>query len=145
MSNALARLALGVASPVMIGSGAGAWAMISKQLKEQRMTVHDDHGTHAGKPIADPITAYAQAEVVAKHAEHIGGGRTFAEISEEWMEAQKAGDEEKVAELAGPREMVMQANFVRASLFTSVLAYGGSALVVGLGVLAGFTAVGLDD
>ena len=39
----------------------------------------------------------------------------------------------------------MQGNFVRASLFTSVLAYGVCALVVGLGVLSGATAAALDD
>ena len=33
--------------------------------------------------------------------------------------------------------MIMQANFLRASLFTSVLAYGVSALAIGIGVLAG--------
>ena len=83
--------------------------------------------------------------LVGQHAEHIGGGRTFAELSDEYMGALAAGDTAKAEELAGPRETVMQGNFVRASLFTSVLAYGVCALVVGLGVLSGATAAALDD
>lgn len=145
MSNRAARLVLATASPVLVGGGAAAWGLITKQLKDQRITVHPDHGTLAGKPVAGPMTAFAQAEVVGQHAEHIGGGKTFAELSEEFMAAQAAGDTAKAEELAGPREMVMQAGFVRASLFTSVLAYGVSALAVGVGVVAGAAAAGLDD
>jgi hypothetical protein len=40
--------------------------------------------------------------------------------------------------------MIMQANFLRASLFTSVLAYGVSALTVGIGVLTGIVGSALN-
>lgn len=145
MGNALSRTVLGVASPVLLASGAAAWAMITKQLKEQRIEVHSDSAKLGGKTVADPVTAFEQANVVGAHAQHIGGGKTFAELSEEFMAAQAAGDTAKVEELAGPRELVMQANFVRASLFTSVLAYGVSALVMGMGVVVGATACALGD
>ncbi|GAA1397479.1 aromatic ring-opening dioxygenase LigA [Luteococcus peritonei] len=145
MSNRAARTILATASPVLLGSGAAAWAAITKQLKDQKITVHPDSARLGGRPVAGPMTAFEQANVVGQHAEHIGGGRTFAELSDEYMGALAAGDTARAEELAGPRETVMQGNFVRASLFTSVLAYGVSALVVGLGVLSGATAAALDD
>lgn len=147
MSHTAVRTVLGIASPVLLGSGAAAWVMITKQLKEQRIEVHSDSQKLAGKPVAGPVTAFEQANVVGMHSQHMGGGKTFAEVSEEFMAAQAAGDTEKAEALGGTRELLMQANFVRASLFTSVLAYGVSALVMGLGVLTGAVAVaaGSDD
>ncbi|QGF24665.1 aromatic ring-opening dioxygenase LigA [Raineyella fluvialis] len=140
MGNALARVVLRLASPVLISAGGAAWYVITEQLKAQKIEVHPDSPQFKGKPVADPITAFAQAAVIEKHALHMGGGRTFAEISEEWMEANAAGDTERAEELAGTRETVMQANLLRASLFTSVIAYGVSALTMGIGVLAWATA-----
>lgn len=145
MSTSAARAILATASPVLLAAGAGAWVLITKQLKDERIEVHPDSATFGGKPVAGPITAFEQARVVAEHAGHIGGGKTFAELSAEMMAASAAGDTEKAAAVAGPRETVMQANFVRASLFTSVLAYGVSALVMGMGVVTAAAAVGLGS
>lgn len=145
MSNATARTILAVSSPVLIGTGAAAWMNITKQLKDQRIEVHGDSQKHGGKTVAGPITAFEQARVVGDHAGHIGGGKTFAELSGEYMAASAAGETDKAEALAGPREMVMQANFVRASLFTSVLAYGVSAMSMGLGVLTGAVAATMDN
>ncbi|WOP18173.1 aromatic ring-opening dioxygenase LigA [Raineyella sp. LH-20] len=140
MGNALARTLLRLAGPTLIGAGGAAWYVITRELKAQKIEVHPDSPSLQGRPVAGPVTAFAQAAVMEKHALAIGGGRTFAEISEEWIEATEAGDEERAAELSGTRETVMQANLLRASLFTSVLAYGVSALTMGVGVLSCATA-----
>ncbi|SJN42723.1 hypothetical protein [Luteococcus japonicus] len=145
MSKSLSRAILTAASPVLVASGAAAWGMITKQLKDQRIEVHPDSAKLGGKPVAGPLAAFEQASVVGSHAEHIGGGKTFAELSDEYMGALGAGDTEKAEALAGPREQVMQANFVRASLYTSVLAYGVSALVMGMGVVTGAAAAAVRD
>lgn len=131
----LQRTACFVASPFLIAAGGATWALITQQLKAQKIEVHRDSPVLAGRPVAGPATAFAQAAVIEKHALGMGSGRTFAEVSEEWMEATSSGDTARAEELAGPRQMIMQANFLRASLFTSVLAYGVSALAVGIGVL----------
>lgn len=141
----LARVANAIAAPLLLAAGGGAWYVITQQLKEQHITVHPDSASLGGKPVAGPITAFEQAQVVGMHAQHMGGGRTFAEISEEFMKAQEDGDQAKADELGPTRETLMQANFVRASLFTSVLSYGVAALTMGLGVLAGVNALGSDD
>jgi len=75
-------------------------------------------------------------------------GVRCTEMTLPWIEATQAGDTARAEELAGPRQMIMQANFLRASLFTSVLAYGVSALTVGIGVLCaivGSALKGSDD
>lgn len=144
MGTRLQRAALFTASPLLVVTGAAAWAVITQQLRAQKIEVHKDGPAQlAGKPVAGPVTAFAQAAVIEKHALRMGQGRTFAEVSEEWMEATQAGDTAKAEELAGPRQMIMQANFLRASLFTSVLAYGVSALTVGIGVLCGIVGTAL--
>lgn len=135
MGNKLARTACFLAAPALIAAGAGGWAMISKQLSSQRIEVHPDSPIMSGKTVAGPITAFAQASVIEEHAQAMGGGRTFAEISQEWMEAQESGDTARAEQVAGTREVVMQANLLRASLFTSVLAFGVAALAGGMGVL----------
>ena len=145
MSNTAARAILGITSPVLIGSGAAAWAVITKQLKEEQITVPGDAKRFANKPVAGPLTAFTQAETVAMHAHHMGGGRTFADVSGEYMGAQANGDTAKVEELEGTRSLLQQAGFTRASLMTSVLAYGVSALVMGMGVVTAAAALATSD
>jgi predicted phage tail protein len=53
------------------------------------------------------------------HAEQIAGGKTYAELAQDDPN----------------RQTVLTASFLQASLFTSVVAFGVAALVVGLGVL----------
>lgn len=137
MGTRLQRAALFVASPVLMAAGGGAWAVITQQLRAQKISVHPDSPRLVGKPVAGPLTAFAQAAVIEKHALGMGQGRTFAEISEEWAEATQAGNTARAEELAEPRQMIMQANFLRASLFMSVLAYGVAALTIAMGVLTG--------
>ena len=144
MRNRLQRAACLVASPVLIAAGGAAWAVITQQLKAQKIEVHPDSDTLVGKPVAGPLTAFTQAAFIEKHALGMGQGRTFAEISEEWMEATQTGNTARAEELAGPRQMIMQANFLRASLFTAVLAYGVSALTMGIGVLTGIVGSALN-
>ena len=144
MGTKLARAALFTAAPVLIATGGAAWAVITQQLKAQKIEVHKDAPEQlAGRSVAGPITALTQASVIEKHALGMGQGRTFAEVSEEWMEATQSGDTARADELAGPRQMIMQANFLRASLFTSVLAYGVSALTAGIGVLCAIVGTAL--
>ena len=139
------RAACLVASPLMIAAGGAAWAVVTQQLKAQRIEVPADSSSHAGKTVAGPLTAFAQAVVIEKHALGIARGRTYAEVNDEWLQAARAGDSVRAAELAESRQVVIQANLLRASLFTSVLAYGVSALTIGMGVIVGILGSALDD
>ena len=59
----LPRTACFVASPLLIAAGGGAWAVITQQLRTQRIEVHPDSPRMAGKPVAGPVTAFTQAAV----------------------------------------------------------------------------------
>ena len=59
-------------------------------------------------------------------------GKTYAELGTMVREAQDAGDEALAEEFQTRRNLVMDASFLRASLFTSVVSFGVSALVIPL-------------
>jgi hypothetical protein len=104
---------------LMLAVGAGAWVLGRRQLANEKIVVEADADWLAGDEVKGPLSAYAEAEVISKHALEASGGRTFAEMD--------AADPQ--------RATVLQGSFLRASLFTSVLAFGVSALAMGLGVL----------
>ncbi len=108
-----------IAGVIMIVAGAVTWASVSSHLKDERITVSEDAASQAGKQVAGPLTAYAEAEVIQKHALEATGGKTYAELDRE-----------------DPlREVAMTGSFLRASLFSSVIAFGVAAMAIGLGVV----------
>ncbi|HEY0185939.1 MAG TPA: aromatic ring-opening dioxygenase LigA [Cellulomonas sp.] len=108
-----------VAGLVMIIAGGVTWGMVSSKLDEQNITVSDDAAYFAGSKVNSPWTAYAQADIIEHHALEATDGKTYAELDQD-----------------DPlRETAMTASFLRGSLFTSVVAFGVAALVIGLGVL----------
>ncbi len=108
-----------IAGIVMIIGGGLTWATVSSQLRAENIVVAEDASMYAGKQVAGPLTAYAQAEIINKHALEATGGKTYAELDRE-----------------DPlRQTAMTASFLRASLFTSVVAYGVAAMAIGLGIV----------
>lgn len=67
-----------------------------------------------------PLSAYAQAEVINQHALAMSDGKTYAELAQD----------------DPTRDVVMNASFLRASLFTSVVSYGVALFAVGAGVVS---------
>lgn len=120
---------------VAVGGGVTTWAMVTSQLSAENITVPADSPLVPGARVQDPISAYAQAEIINHHALTASGGKTYAELGSMITEAKNAGDTAKADQLTATRGTLMNASFLRASLFTSVLAYGVSLLVIGLGVM----------
>ncbi|GMA22628.1 hypothetical protein GCM10025864_03870 [Luteimicrobium album] len=110
---------------IMILAGGTTYGMVTSQLRDENITVSDDAQFLAGWRVQDPLTAYSQAEVINKHALAMTDGQTYAQLPQ---------DDPR-------RATVMNASFLRASLFTSVVAFGVAVLVVVLGVL--FLLVGI--
>jgi ABC-type sugar transport system permease subunit len=107
-----------VIGAVFMISGVGAWFAVSSQLADENITVSDDAGRFAGEPVDGPFTAYEQANVINKHALEATGGKTYAELDSD-----------------DPlRQTAMTASFLRASLFTSVVAFGLAAMAFGVGL-----------
>ena len=111
--------------------GITTYVVVSKTLRDQHITVADDAPFLAGHSVTGPLTAYSQAIALSNHARSIGGGKTYAELPQNDPN----------------RNTVMTADFLQASLYTSVVAFGVALLVVVLGVmflLLGFALRELD-
>ena len=126
-----------IAGIIMIVAGAITYGAVSSQLAAENIIVPDDAAFLAGDKVDGPFSAYAQADIINHHALEGSEGKTYAELGEQAGEAKAAGDEELAAKYTEARGTVMTASFLRASLFTSVLAFGVAALVIGLGVMFG--------
>jgi hypothetical protein len=120
-------IVVAVIGVVMVVAGAATWYMVTDQLSAENITVSDDADMFAGDKVDGPFSAYAQAEVINKHALEATGGKTYAELDQE----------------DPVREVAMSASFLRASLFTSVVAYGVAAMAMGLGVTLFLVALAL--
>lgn len=126
---------------LFIGAGGATWGVVSSQLSEQRITIPGDARWFASQEVRGPLTAYSQADIIEQHAMAGTEGRTYAELGEAMQDVEPGSPEAE--ELQAQRDSVMNASFLRASLFTSIVAYGVAALVVGLGVVLLVTAWGL--
>jgi hypothetical protein len=108
-----------VAGVFMILAGAITYYVVHRELSDEHIVVSEDAENFAGDDVEGPFTAYSEAMVIKEHALDIGDGNTYAEVPQD----------------DPTRETVMTASFLRASLFTSVVAFGVAALVVGLVVM----------
>lgn len=139
-----------IAGIIMIVAGGLTWALVSSQLKDEAITVAavtpENPGSYAGKQVTGPITAYAQANAIQHHALEGANNRTYAEIGadltalKDKLKAAGASDTDiadnaEVKALTATRTSTMNGTFLRTSLFTSVVAFGVAALVIGLGVI----------
>lgn len=104
---------------VFLVAGIVTYAVVSSTLADQNITVSDDAQWFAGEDVTGPFTAYSQADIIATHAEEIAGGKTYAELPQDDPN----------------RATVMNASFLQASLFTSVVAFGVAAFVAVMGVI----------
>ena len=120
---------------IAIVGGIATWVMVGNELAEEKITVSSDSPIMPGAPVNSPITAYAQAEIIKHHALEASNGLTYSELGAEISKAKAAGDTAKADELTAQRTTQMNASFLRASLFTSVVAFGVALLVFGLGIM----------
>lgn len=163
----------GILGVVMLIAGLAVYIFASGYLKDERITVAGDAASFAGKQVAGPFTAFAQADIINHHAladakvetldpaisnpEEFAkelGNKTYAElgdIANKYKAEAANGDAEAQAKAdaaTAKRATVMNGSFLRASLFTSVVSFGVAVLVMGVGVLfsiVGYAIVKLSD
>ena len=117
-SSRVLAIIVALVGAVMVVAGGVTWFMVQDQLSDAKIVVAEDADFLAGDEVDGPFSAYAQAQIIDKHALEATGGKTYAELDRE-----------------DPlRETAMSASFLRASLFTSVVAFGVAAMAMGLGV-----------
>ena len=125
-ATSVASIVLGT---LMVLGGVGTWFLVSGTLSEQNITVADDAPCQAGEVVNGPYEAYCQAKIIDQHALESTGGQTYAELDRE-----------------DPlRQVAMNSSFLQASLFTSVLAFGVSAMAVAVGLLFILIGMGIRD
>lgn len=125
-ATSLAAIVLGA---LMVVGGIGTWILVSSTLADQNITVSDDAARFGGDPVDGPLTAYYQADIIEEHALNATEGKTYAELERD-----------------DPlRDVAMNASFLQASLFTSVLAFGVSAMAIAGGVLFILIGLGIRD
>lgn len=110
---------------VMIVAGIAAWGGVSQGLHVENAVVADDAPAFAGQVVDTPWEAWSQTEAIKGHIADMTGGLTYAEMDREDPQ----------------RATVATGTFLRASLLTSVIAFGVSLAVVGVGT--GFVIGGL--
>ncbi|MGA7282644.1 MAG: aromatic ring-opening dioxygenase LigA [Acidimicrobiia bacterium] len=121
----IASMVLGIL--LIIGS-IGTWVVVSNTLREEKITTSED-ACLAGRTVAGPFTAYCEAKVIEKHTVEATGGKTYAELDRD-----------------DPlRQTAATSSFLRASLFTSVLAFGVAAMALGMGILFVLIGLGMRD
>jgi hypothetical protein len=108
-----------VAGAVFAVAGVVTWFVVRDQLADENITVSEDAERFAGEPVDGPFTAYAEANTIERHGLEASDGKTYAELPQ---------DDPR-------RDTVMTASFLRASLFTSIVAFGVAAFALGLGVV----------
>lgn len=124
----LAWVSCVVLGVLLIVGGVGTWVTVSTTLSDQRIVTPDD-ACLPGRTVSGPLTAYCQAQVIEEHALDSTDGLTYAELDRE-----------------DPRRQVaMNASFLQASLFTSVVAYGVAAMAIGMGLIFVLIGLGIRD
>ena len=123
----IVAILLYIAGAVLLLGGAGTWYTVSDQLAAEQITVTDDATCQAGQAVNGPFEAYCMADIINTHALESTGGKTYAELDRE-----------------DPLRAVAQsASFLRASLFTSVVAFGVAAFAMGMGLLSILIGLGI--
>lgn len=122
---AVASIVLGV---ILVLGGTATWALVSSTLAEQQITTPED-ACLPERQVRGPFTAYCQAEVIQEHTLEATEGRTYAQLDR---------DDPR-------RDVAMNSSFLQASLFTSILAFGVSAMAVAVGVLFVLIGLGIRD
>ena len=107
------------AGVLMIVAGLATWLTVRGQLVAENITIPDDAMAFQGKTVDGPLDAFVQADIINEHALEGSDGKTYAEL-----------DREDPA-----RASVMNASFLRTSLFSSVIAFGVAAFAGGMGIV----------
>ena len=122
----VASIVVGV---ILILGGVATWVVVSNELTDEGITVSDDATCLAGDEVNGPLSAYCEAQIIEQHALDATEGQTYAQLDRE-----------------DPlREVAMNASFLRASLFTSVVAFGVAGMAILQGILFILIGLGIRD
>ncbi|MEL5990353.1 aromatic ring-opening dioxygenase LigA [Microbacterium phosphatis] len=116
-----------LAGAVLVIAGIVVWVVVATQLRAENIIVPDDAMAFQGSTVGGPFTAFVQADIIQHHALEASNGMTYAQLAQD----------------DPVRATMMNASFLRASLFTSVVSFGVAAFAMGMGVISGMLGWGL--
>lgn len=116
----IASIGVIVLGVIFIVVGVVAWIAVSIKLRAEGITVSEGAPFLEGWEVAGPLTAFAQADIINTHALAMTDGLTYAQLAQD----------------DPMRATVMNASFLRASLFTSVISFGIALFAIGVGVVS---------
>ena len=130
---------------VFVVAGGVTWGAVATNLAAEKITVSPD-ATFANQSVNSPWTAFSQAQIIRHHEMKASGDKTYAELGAmitakqndlkaQGESADQIAKDADVVKLQGQRTTVMNGSFLRASLFTSVIAFGVALFAVGVGVV----------
>lgn len=133
----LAGAAMLIAGPIMIAMGVDGQSMIRDELSSQKISFTDDRAElpedlrqYAGEQVTTGPQAKAYADLIKVHVSEATSGRTYSEVSGEWI----AGGR-KDAELGQLRQTAFMGESLRGSLMSAYQAWQVTWLVIALGAL----------
>lgn len=133
----LSAVGMLVAGPIMIAQGVSGRGQISDELASQKIVFTEDKAElpadlkqYAGERVDTGPEAKAFAAYIKGHIQKSTGGRSYSEVSSEWI----AGGR-KDAELAQLRQTAFMGETLRGSLLSAYQAWQLTWLVIGLGAL----------
>jgi hypothetical protein len=108
-----------IAGAIFVLAGVVTWFGVRDQLVDEKVVVSADAPFLGGDDVDGPFSAYAESRAIRKHALEMSDGLTYAEMDRE----------------DPVRPTVGTASFLRASLLTSVIAFGVAAFSFGVGLV----------
>jgi hypothetical protein len=122
--------------------GFDAKDQVTQELTAQNITTTPD-ASIPNTPVTNAATAQSMADIIQHHMLEATGGQTYAEMDRFLAANGGTTSDETAAQLdadgnpvANPlRDVAFQASALRTSLYTSVMAYNISDLVIGLGLM----------
>ena len=108
-----------VVGAIMVIAGAVTYAQVSSTLRDERITVSDDATASRASRCRGPFAAYCEADIIETTPSRRPAARPTPSSTVRIRCAQVA----------------MNGSFLRASLFTSVVAFGVAAMAIGIGIV----------
>lgn len=133
--------------------GFDARQQVQDELAAQNIVTPDD-ASIPGVPVSDAATAKSMADIIDVHSREITGDRSYAELGRYLTpdggdtsdEALALKDDEGNPVPNPVRDVALTASTLRSSLYTTIMAFNVSDLVIGLGLaiaVLGFAVGGL--
>ena len=113
-----------VAGGYTVSRGFDAKALVRDELRAQKIVTPED-ASIPNAVVDNPATAKSMADIIDEHSLKATGGKTYSELDR----------------TDPTRATAFQASALRTSLYTSVMAFNVSDLVIGLGLMIGFLGV----